>query len=159
MLSKNYTRPQKNAKLAFFYDGDDWLHSSQLSSDINTFAPKEKQTIYIIQGFVGTGAFIWEDNIAGRVFPFGTINRFLNWRSFMMNFEEKPIVKGVLFMSSMKSQENVEQMVMKIKVQCTKKNILVGDVAVNVIKLIKNCIYNQQNILKIFFLKKFCFFL
>ncbi len=77
----------------------------------------------------------------------------------MMNFEEKPIVKGVLFMSSMKSQENVEQMVMKIKVQCTKKNILVGDVAVNVIKLIKNCIYNQQNILKIFFLKKFCFFL
>ena len=30
----------------------------------------------------------------------------------------------------------------------------------NVINLIKNCVYNQQNILKNFlFLKKFCFFL
>ena len=77
----------------------------------------------------------------------------------MMNYEENPIVKGVLFarrqsedgqaclhhpsapakenirngilfMSSMKSQENVEQMVMQIKVQCAKRNILVGDVAV-----------------------------
>ena len=76
------------------------------------------------------GAFIWEDNIAGRVFPFGTINRFLNWRSFMMNYEENPIVKGVLFMSSMKSQENVEQMIMQIKVQCAKRNILVEDMAV-----------------------------
>ena len=77
----------------------------------------------------------------------------------MMNYEENPIVKGVLFarrqsedgqaclhhlsalaeenirkgillMSSMKSQENVEQMVMQIKVQCAKRNILVEDVAV-----------------------------
>lgn len=47
-----------------------------------------------------------------------------------MNYEENPIAKGVLFMSSMKSQENVEQMVMEIKVQCAKKNILVEDVAV-----------------------------
>ena len=43
-----------------------------------------------------------------------------------MSYEENPIVKGVLFMSSMKSQENVEQMVMQIKVQCAKRNILVG---------------------------------
>ena len=48
----------------------------------------------------------------------------------MMNYEENPIAKGVLFMSSMKSQENVEQMVMQIKVQCAKRNIFVEDVAV-----------------------------
>ena len=48
----------------------------------------------------------------------------------MMSYEENPIVKGVLFLSSMKSQENVEQMVMQIKVQCAKRNILVEDVAV-----------------------------
>lgn len=48
----------------------------------------------------------------------------------MMSYEENPIVKGVLFMSSMKCQENVEQMVMQIKVQCAKRNILVEDVAV-----------------------------
>ena len=48
----------------------------------------------------------------------------------MMNKEENPIVMGLLFMSSMKSQENVEQIVMQIKVQCAKKNILVEDVAV-----------------------------
>lgn len=40
------------------------------------------------------------------------------------------ICKGILFMSSMKSQENVEQMVMQIKVQCAGRNILVEDVAV-----------------------------
>ena len=40
------------------------------------------------------------------------------------------IRKGILFMSSMRCQENVEQMVMQIKVQCAKRNILVGDVAV-----------------------------
>lgn len=55
------------------------------------------------------GAFIWEDNIAGRVFPFGTITVILKWRSFMMSYEENPIAKGVSFMSSMTSQENVEQ--------------------------------------------------
>lgn len=48
----------------------------------------------------------------------------------MMSYEESPIVKGVLFMSSMKCQENVEQMVMQIKVQCARENILVEDVAV-----------------------------
>ena len=48
----------------------------------------------------------------------------------MMRYEENPIAKGVLFMSSMKCQENVEQMVMQIKVQCAKRNILVEDVAV-----------------------------
>ncbi len=52
----------------------------------------------------------------------------------MMNYEENPIVKGVLFMSSMKSQENVEQMVMQIKVQCAGRNILVEDMAVEYIK-------------------------
>ena len=35
-----------------------------------------------------------------------------------------------------------------------------GDLDYNVINLIKNCVYNQQNILKnSVFLKKFCFFL
>lgn len=48
----------------------------------------------------------------------------------MMNYEDSPIVNGILFMSSMKSQENVEQMVMQIKVQCAKENILVENVAV-----------------------------
>lgn len=52
----------------------------------------------------------------------------------MMNYEENPIVKGVLFMSSMKLQENVEQMVMQIKVQCAGRNILVEDMAVEYIK-------------------------
>ena len=55
-------------------DGDDWLHSSQLSSDINAFNLKKNQKISI-SGFVGMGAFIWEDNIAGRIFPYGTMNR------------------------------------------------------------------------------------
>lgn len=48
----------------------------------------------------------------------------------MVNYAGMPVVKGVLFMSSMKCQENVEQMAMEIKVQCAKKNILVEDVAV-----------------------------
>ena len=48
----------------------------------------------------------------------------------MMNYEESPISRGVLFMSSMRCQENVEQMVMQIKVQCAKESILVEDVAV-----------------------------
>lgn len=70
----------------------------------------------------------------------------------MMSYEENPIVKGVLFLSSMKSQENVEQMVMQIKVQCAKSNILVEDVAVEhnligdidrpVIKSVVNAIVN-----------------
>ena len=79
---------------------------------------------------MGIGAFIWEDNIAGKFFPMEQETDMLNWRSFMMNYEENPIAKGVLFLSSMKSQENVEQMVMQIKVQCAKRNILVEDVAV-----------------------------
>ena len=73
----------------------------------------------------------------------------------MMNYEENPIAKGVLFMSSMKSQENVEQMVMQIKVQCAKRNILVEDVAVEhnrigdmdmdrpVVKSVVNAIVNR----------------
>ena len=47
----------------------------------------------------------------------------------MMSYKKSPI-KGILFLSSMRCQENVEQMVMQIKVQCAKKNILVEDVAV-----------------------------
>ncbi len=73
----------------------------------------------------------------------------------MMNYEESPIVKGVLFMSSMRCQENVEQMVMQIKVQCAKRNILVEDVAVEhnligdmdmdrpVVKSVVNAIVNR----------------
>lgn len=73
----------------------------------------------------------------------------------MMNYEENPIAKGVLFLSSMKSQENVEQMVMQIKVQCAKRNILVEDVAVEhnligdmdmdrpVIKSVVNAVVNR----------------
>lgn len=76
------------------------------------------------------GAFIWEDNIAGRNFPFGTINRYLELEVIMISYVESPIIRGILFMSSMKCQENVEQIVMQIKVQCAGKNILVEDVAV-----------------------------
>lgn len=73
----------------------------------------------------------------------------------MMNYEENPIAKGVLFMSSMKSQENIEQMVTQIKVQCAKTNILVEDVAVEhnligdmdmdrpVVKSVVNAIVNR----------------
>ncbi len=73
----------------------------------------------------------------------------------MMNYEDIPIVKGVLFMSSMRCQENVEQMVMQIKVQCAKSNILVQDVAVEhnrigdmdmdrpVVKSVVNAIVNR----------------
>jgi hypothetical protein len=56
--------------------------------------------------------------------------RYVELEVIMKNYEENPIAKGVLFLSSMKSQENVEQMVMQIKVQCAKQNILVEDVAV-----------------------------
>ena len=76
------------------------------------------------------GAFIWEDNIAGKFFPMEQETDMLDWRPIMMIYEENPIARGVLFLSSMKSQENVEQMVMQIKVQCAKRNILVEDVAV-----------------------------
>ena len=48
---------------------------SRLSSDIKVFVIKKKQKK--AQGFVGMGAFIWEDNIAGRIFPYGTINRYI----------------------------------------------------------------------------------
>ncbi len=101
------------------------------------------------------GAFIWEDNIAGKFFPMEQETDMLNWRSFMMNYEENPIAKGVLFLSSMKSQENVEQMVMQIKVQCAKRNILIEDVAVEhnligdmdmdrpVVKSVVNAIVNR----------------
>ncbi len=73
----------------------------------------------------------------------------------MMNYEESPIVKGVLFMSSMRCQKNVEQMAMQIKVQCAKRNILVEDVAVEhnligdmdmdrpVVKSVVNAIVNR----------------
>ena len=73
----------------------------------------------------------------------------------MMSYEEKPITKGILFMSSMKCQENVEQMVMQIKVQCAKGNIFVEDVAVEhnrigdmdmdrpVVKSVVNAIVNR----------------
>lgn len=73
----------------------------------------------------------------------------------MMNNEENPIVRGVLFMSSMKCQENVEQMVMQIRVQCARENILVEDVAVEhnligdmdmdrpVVKSVVNAIVNR----------------
>ena len=44
---------------------DDWLHGSRLSSDINAFNLKKNQQ-KSLQGFVGMGAFIWEDNIAGK---------------------------------------------------------------------------------------------
>ena len=78
------------------------------------------------------GAFIWEDNIAGK-FSLWNKKRYVELEVIMMSHEENPIAKGVLFLSSMKSQENVEQMVMQIKVQCAKRNILVEDVAVAVI--------------------------
>ena len=73
----------------------------------------------------------------------------------MMSYEKNPIAKGVLFMSSMKCQQNVEQMVMQIKVQCAKNNILVEDVAVEhnrigdmdmdrlVVKSVVNAIVNR----------------
>ncbi len=73
----------------------------------------------------------------------------------MMSYEKSPIVKGVLFMSSMKCQENVEQMVMQIKVQCARENILVEHVAVEhnligdmdmdrpVVKSVVNAIVNR----------------
>lgn len=47
------------------------------------------------------------------------------------------------------------------KEEFDKQNIFgMGEANTNVINLIKNCVYNQQNILKnSVFLKKFCFFL
>ena len=108
-----------------------------------------------IQGFVGMGAFIWEDNTAGKFFPMEQYRKYFELEVIMMSYEENPIVKGVLFLSSMKSQENVEQMVMQIKVQCAKRNILVEDVAVEhnligdmdmdrpVVKSVVNAIVNR----------------
>ena len=108
-----------------------------------------------IQGFVGMGAFIWEDNTAGKFFPMEQYRKYFELEVIMMSYEENPIVKGVLFLSSMKSQENVEQMVMQIKVQCAKTNILVEDVAVEhnligdmdmdrpVVKSVVNAIVNR----------------
>lgn len=73
----------------------------------------------------------------------------------MISNEENQIAKGILFMSSMKSQENIKQMVMQIKVQCAKRNILVEDVAVEhnligdmdmdrpVVKSVVNAIVNR----------------
>ena len=75
-LSKIYTRPRKNAKSAFFHNGDDWLCMQPVVLWYKCFRLKEVSVKQNIQGFVGTGAFIWEDNIAGRVFPFGTRKRY-----------------------------------------------------------------------------------
>lgn len=47
-----------------------------------------------------------------------------------MRYEESQIAKGVLFISSMKSQENIELLIIQMKVQCAKHNIFVEDVAV-----------------------------
>lgn len=74
----------------------------------------------------------------------------------MMSNEENQIAKGILFMSIMKSQENIKQMVMQIKVHCAKRNILVEDVAVEhnligdmdmdrpVVKSVVNAIVNRR---------------
>jgi len=48
----------------------------------------------------------------------------------MMGYEKNQIVKGILFISSMKCQKNVERMAEQITVQCAGRNILVEDVAV-----------------------------
>ena len=101
------------------------------------------------------GVFIWEDNTAGKFFPMEQYRKYFELEVIMMSYEENPIVKGVLFLSSMKSQENVEQMVTQIKVQCAKTNILVEDVAVEhnligdmdidrpVVKSVVNAIVNR----------------
>lgn len=73
----------------------------------------------------------------------------------MMGYEENQMVKGILFISSMKCQENVEQMAMQITMQCAGSNILVEDVAVEhnligdmdmdrpVVKSVVNAIVNR----------------
>lgn len=71
-------------------------------------------------------AFISKDNIAGRVFSLKKIK----WRLFNMRYEESQIAKGVLFISSMKSQKNIELLIIQMKVKCAKHNIFVEDVAV-----------------------------
>lgn len=48
----------------------------------------------------------------------------------MRNRAGKPVKKGILFMSSFKSQETLEKMVISTRFLCEKKNILINDVAV-----------------------------
>lgn len=70
---------------------------SRLSSDINAFASKEYQQNIIFRALWG-----WEHlygritNIAGRVFPMEQERDILDWRPFMMSYEENPVAKGVL---------------------------------------------------------------
>ncbi len=73
----------------------------------------------------------------------------------MMGYEKNQIVKGILFISSMKCQENVERMAVQITMQCAGRNILVEDVAVEhnligdmdmdrpVIKSVVNAVVNR----------------
>lgn len=73
----------------------------------------------------------------------------------MMGYEKNQIVKGILFISSMKCQKNVERMAEQITVQCAGRNILVEDVAVEhnligdmdmdrpVVKFVVNAIVNR----------------
>ncbi len=73
----------------------------------------------------------------------------------MMGYEKNQIVKGILFISSMKCQKNVERMAEQITVQCAGRNILVEDVAVEhnligdmdmdrpVIKSVVNAVVNR----------------
>lgn len=42
-----------------------------------------------MQGLAGTGAFIWEDNTAGRFFPVEQEKDVLDRRLFMMSYKEK----------------------------------------------------------------------
>jgi len=48
-----------------------------LSSDINAFNLEKKSAKYQYRALCGMGAFIWEDNIADKVFPYGTSNRYI----------------------------------------------------------------------------------
>ena len=73
----------------------------------------------------------------------------------MMGYEKNQIVKGILFISSMKCQKNVERMAEQITVPCAGGNILVEDVAVEhnligdmdmdrpVIKSVVNAVVNR----------------
>ena len=75
----------------------------------------------------------------------------------MMGYEKNQIVKGILFISSMKCQENVERMAVQITMQCAGRNILVEDVAVEhnligdmdmdrpVIKSVVNAVVNRRS--------------
>lgn len=80
----------------------------------------------------------------------------------MRNRAGKPVKKGILFISSFKSQETLEKMLISTRFLCEKKNILINDVAVECnptgdMEIDRPCVKALVNTISKGILKCWCF--